>query len=112
MKTEELKNAEGEIIVIGCNYHTNWQSNKSMRFVLAEVKDNKARLYTRKHKKRKEFWTDLDDLGVFIKTKHNIDKAKKINKNKTIMKTEIKRQYEEQISDMFQTVEDFSDNHP
>ena len=25
------------------------------------------------------------------------------------MKTEIKRQYEEQISDMFQTVEDFSD---
>lgn len=25
------------------------------------------------------------------------------------MKTEIKRQYEEQISDMFQTIEDFSD---
>ena len=38
MNTEELKNTEGEIIVIGCNYHTTWQSNKSMRFVLSEVK--------------------------------------------------------------------------
>lgn len=38
-------------IIIGCNYHTTWQSHKAMRFVLAEIKGDKARLYTRRTKK-------------------------------------------------------------
>jgi hypothetical protein len=62
-------------IVVGCNYHTKWQSVKSMRFVLAEVKDNKARLVTRNTKK--DFWTNIDDL-IFITTKHNIQKANQL----------------------------------
>ena len=32
------------IIKIGCNYHTTWQSDKSMRFVLVEVNGDKAKL--------------------------------------------------------------------
>jgi hypothetical protein len=65
-------------IVVGCNYHTKWQSNKQMRFILAEVKDGKARLKTRRT--NKDFWTNVDDL-IFIMTKHNLDKAREILKN-------------------------------
>ena len=39
-----------------------------MRFVLAEIKDDKARLYTRKT--WKEFWTKIEDL-IFIETNYN-----------------------------------------
>lgn len=59
-------------LVIGCNYHTKWQSKKSMRFVLKEVKGNRARLITRNTKK--DFWTNVDDL-IFINTIHNRQKA-------------------------------------
>ena len=59
-------------IVIGCNYHTTWQSDKAMRFVLAEVKGNKARLETRNT--RRSFWTNLSDL-IFIESDHNKRKA-------------------------------------
>ncbi len=62
-------------IVVGCNYHTTWQAHKQMRFVLKEVKGNQARLITRVS--RKDFWTNIDDL-IFIRTRHNIEKAKKI----------------------------------
>lgn len=62
-------------IIIGCNYHTTWQSHKAMRFVLAEIKGDKARLYTRRTKK--QFWTNVSDL-IFIKTICNINKAKKL----------------------------------
>jgi hypothetical protein len=62
-------------IIIGCNYHTTWQSHKAMRFVLAEIKGDKARLYTRRTKKI--FWTNVSDL-IFIKTICNINKAKKL----------------------------------
>ena len=61
------------MLVIGCNYHTKWQSHKSMRFVLAEIKGTKARLVTRRTKMN--FWTDIDDL-IFINTGYNNRKAK------------------------------------
>ncbi len=60
------------MIVIGCNYHTTWQSNKAMRFVLVDVQGTKARLKTRRT--NRIFWTDVKDL-IFIDTKHNRAKA-------------------------------------
>ena len=54
-----------ENLIVGCNYHTKWQRNKSMRFVLAEIKEDKARLKTRNTKK--DFWTNVSDL-IFIET--------------------------------------------
>lgn len=60
-------------LAIGCNYHTTWQSNRSMRFVLAELKGNKGRLITRRTKK--SFWTDISDL-IFIPTAINKAKSK------------------------------------
>lgn len=66
-------------IVIGCNYHTTWQSHRAMRFVLIEVRGDRARLSSRNTKKT--FWTDVKDL-IFITSDHNIRKAKdKISKN-------------------------------
>lgn len=62
-------------IVIGCNYHTKWQSNKAMRFVLSKVDGDNALLSTRITKK--EFWTKKSDL-IFIMSAHNIKKAKSI----------------------------------
>jgi hypothetical protein len=59
-------------LVIGCNYHTKWQSNKSMRFVLVEIKGEKARLQTRNT--RKDFWTNVSDL-IFIESNYNKRKA-------------------------------------
>ena len=60
------------LIVVGCNYHTKLQSKKSMRFVLVEVKGNRARLKTRNTKK--DFWTNIDDL-IFIESDWNKKKA-------------------------------------
>lgn len=68
-------NAIGSLIVIGCNYRTTWQSNKQMRFVLTDVKGDKAKLQTRRS--RKTFWTDLKDL-IFIDTNYNKIKAKEL----------------------------------
>ena len=68
-------NVIGSLIVIGCDYHTTWQSNKQMRFVLTDVKGGRARLQTRRS--RKTFWTDLKDL-VFIDTNYNKIKAKEL----------------------------------
>lgn len=65
-------------LVIGCNYHTTWQSNKAMRFVLKEINGNKARLATRVSKK--DFWCNVEDL-IFINSIHNRLKAKDILKN-------------------------------
>ena len=69
--TIELKNK----IIVGCNYHTTWQSDKAMRFVLSEIKGPRARLTTRNS--QKDFWTNTKDL-IFITTEHNINKAKKL----------------------------------
>lgn len=66
-------------IVIGCNYHTTWQSDPQMRFVLDAVKGDKARLKTRKT--RKSFWTDVKDL-VFIQSSYNREKAKNLIKKR------------------------------
>jgi len=65
-------------LVIGCNYHTTWQSNGRMRFVLKEIKGDKVRLTTRKTKK--DFWTDKSSL-IFIETDYNKHKADLINLN-------------------------------
>lgn len=65
-------------LVVGCNYHTTWQSNSKMRFILSEIKGNKARLTTRIS--NKNFWTDVKDL-IFIESKHNIKKADNIENN-------------------------------
>jgi len=46
-----------------------------MRFVLVEIKGERARLQTRVSKK--DFWTDVKDL-IFIETTHNKNKAKKL----------------------------------
>lgn len=74
-----MENSKGEQIVIGCNYHTTWQSDKRMRFILVEVDGSRARLKTRVSKKN--FWTNVDDL-IFINTNHNKDKAKRLNQTK------------------------------
>lgn len=68
-------NSKGQKIVIGCNYHTTWQNNKKMRFVLINVEGAKATLATRTT--GKEFKTKLDDL-IFITSDHNFNKAKRL----------------------------------
>lgn len=69
-------------LVIGCNYHTTWQSHKSMRFVLKEIKGDKARLITRTT--GRSFWTNISDL-IFIETKYNKLKAKNIAGEPTLI---------------------------
>ncbi len=65
----------GEKIVIGCNYHTTWQRNTGMRFVLIGIKDNKALLMTRRTNRK--FYTNISDL-IFIESEYNKNKAKKL----------------------------------
>ena len=67
-------------LIIGCNYHTTWQSHSAMRFVLVEIKGDKARLRTRASKK--DFWTDVKDL-IFIDTNYNRNKGKRLSDNRT-----------------------------
>lgn len=62
-------------LVVGCNYHTTWQSHPAMRFILVELKGNQARLRTR-HSMR-NFWTNTSDL-IFITSVHNTQKALKL----------------------------------
>ena len=69
-----------ETIVIGCNYHLKWQSNKAMRFILVEISDNRVRMKTRHT--NSNFWTDKSDL-IFIMSNHNIKKAKDIIQRQT-----------------------------
>lgn len=66
-------------LIIGCNYHTKWQSHRNMRFVLKEIKGDKARLVTRNT--NKNFWTDINDL-IFIETNYNKNKAEKLKLKK------------------------------
>ena len=67
-------------LIIGCNYHTTWQSHSAMRFVLVEIKGDKARLKTRASKK--DFWTDVKDL-IFIDTNYNRNKGKRLSDDRT-----------------------------
>jgi hypothetical protein len=71
---EELRyNIHGELVIIGCNYHTTWQSKKGMRFFLTEINGNYATLQTRET--RRKFKTRVKDL-IFINTRYNLEKAK------------------------------------
>ena len=70
--------AEENQIVVGCNYHTTWQSDPKMRFILAEIKGDRARLKTRIS--QKDFWTDVKDL-IFIQSGHNKRKAEKLKQS-------------------------------
>jgi len=65
-------------IVIGCNYHTTWQSDPRMRFVLVSINGTKATLSTRRTKR--VFETNISDL-IFIESNYNKNKAKTL-KNK------------------------------
>lgn len=67
------------IIQIDCNYHTKWQNNSKMRFVLQEVDGNRAKLGTRNT--NKSFWTNLSDL-IFIETPCNTRKLKDLQEGK------------------------------
>lgn len=71
-------------LVIGCNYHTKWQSNKAMRFVLKEIIGDEAILYTRGT--NKTFKTNINDL-IFIDTNFNNQKARSINRENSLNKT-------------------------
>jgi len=70
-------------LVIGCNYHTTWQSHRNMRFILTELKGDKAKLKTRNT--MREFWTNTSDL-IFITTTHNTQKALKLTQNEKAKK--------------------------
>ncbi len=63
-------------LVKGCNYHTTWQANNAMRFVLIDYNSTSAILATTKT--RKLFTTQLADL-IFIASDSNVSKAKRIN---------------------------------
>lgn len=63
-------------LIIGCAYHTTWQSNKGYCFILSDIKDGKALLRT-KNIKKQPFWTDVSSL-IFIETPHNLHKAKSL----------------------------------
>lgn len=65
-------NNEGHLLVLGCNYHTVWQSHKQMRFVLESIESNRAILSTRTTGKK--FTTHINSL-IFITSNHNKNKA-------------------------------------
>ncbi len=64
-------------LIIGCNYHTRWQSNKSMRFVLSGLSDDKKLAQLRTRTTGKVFWTSVEEL-IFINSLHNKQKAEKL----------------------------------
>lgn len=68
------KNIKGEPLVIGCNYHTTWQSSPSMRFLLLDIYADKGKALLGTRNTNKTFPTGLDEL-VFINTKVNLEKA-------------------------------------
>lgn len=70
-----LKNETDNLIVVGCNYHTTWQSKRGMRFILDNVIGKKGKLITRNTDA--SFWVNLNEL-IFIQSTHNYQKAKKL----------------------------------
>jgi hypothetical protein len=65
-------------LIIGCNYHTKWQPDKRMRFILKSVSGETATITTRYGKKNIE--TNVSDL-IFIMTDHNKAKAIRLTKD-------------------------------
>lgn len=72
-KGEIRYNSTGNILVLGCNYHITWQSNKAMRFVLDDIKGDVAHMITRRTMKR--FTCKVDEL-IVIRSAYNSYKAK------------------------------------
>lgn len=72
-----MKNVHGHPIVLGCNYHTTWQSRSGMRFVLKSVnmQNGTAVMITRRTKK--QFTTNINDL-IFIDSSTNRDKRDRL----------------------------------
>lgn len=64
-------------LILGCNYHLKTASSNAMRFMLVELKEDKARLKTDKSKK--DFWVDVNDLE-FIESGTNLNKAYRLEK--------------------------------
>lgn len=66
--------SNGVQLIVGCNYHTRWQSKAGMRFVLKsfDMATGKAVLLTRKT--GRTFTTKINDL-IFIDSAHNRAKA-------------------------------------
>lgn len=58
-------------LVIGRNYHTTWQNNKFMIFVLKELYRDKALLVTKTTGKR--FWTKRSNL-IATDANYNLNK--------------------------------------
>jgi len=83
-------NSNNEIIILGCNYHTKWQKEKGMRFVLHSVSGSVCLLKTRRT--NKQFKTNIDDL-IFIKTKHNINKGISIAGGCDYLRRELNKLY-------------------
>ena len=71
------QNSRGSLLVIGCNYHTTWQRDPGMRFVLDDVEGTVAKLRTRST--RKIFSTNVEDL-IFIDSVYNRQKADRLSK--------------------------------
>ena len=69
------------MLVIGCNYHTTWQKNPGMRFVLTSISEDGMTATLETRKTNKKFKTKVVDL-IFINTSYNIEKAKKLTKKK------------------------------
>jgi len=60
--------------VPGCNYHTTWQKESGMRFVLAKLDWSRGMAQLRTRVSGRLFWTKIDDL-IFIQSAYNIKKA-------------------------------------
>lgn len=73
MKQQEEENLD---LVIGCNYHTKWQSNKAMRFVLSEIIDSEN-VILKTRTTNKTIKAKTADL-IFIQTTYNKKKSKRL----------------------------------
>jgi len=72
---------QGIRLVNGCNYHTTWQSNPSMRFRLKSVSEDKKTCVLVTNRTNKRFTTKVSDL-IFINSAHNKAKADRYEDDK------------------------------
>lgn len=75
------------LLVIGCNYHTSWQVEKSMRFVLHSLNEKEGTCVLKTRRTKKTFSTKISDL-IFINTGYNKQKAIELTGNKKLFKNE------------------------
>lgn len=67
--------------ILDCRYHTTWQSEPSMSWLLRDIKGKRALLEADRKKKtdtarQKRFWTDVDSL-IWCNTPINNARAKR-----------------------------------